>query len=113
MVMARKERDELKMKLETTADIHLSSSHIHPDSAKIVDIDKSLNEERLKWQMEMENLRRGFESEMDSVKKSNASEKDELNKRIATLEEKYSLSDDSSKQQIDILKKKLIEATSR
>ena len=116
----KNERDQLKKKLDSINSVQVTSDRSHAASNDgmtephhDVNVDVSVNEERLKWQMEMENLRKGFETEMDTMKKSSAIEKAELRKSISVLEKKCSTFDESSRQQISVLEKKLSESMER
>lgn len=76
-------------------------------------LDSGLREERLKWQMEMENLRQEHEARIEGERRSHSEEKGALERRLAEVEEKYAGLEGSLKQQNAELQERLSAAAAR
>lgn len=74
---AEKERDRLRATVEESSSASSSG----------VDVEASLSGERLKWQMEVTNLRKEYESTLQKEKERYSEERTTLESTVASLEE--------------------------
>lgn len=72
------EKSQLEEKLKTTE---------HVSSAEEADKSSVLSEERLRWQMEKENLRRELTAKMDAEREPILKEKEALENKLRLIEE--------------------------
>lgn len=103
----KKERDSLKIELGSLKEAH-SSEAVKDGSASV-----DLGEERLKWQMEMENLRREHEAQVGAEREAHSREMAALSEELAAVKEKCVDLERSSERQISELQEKLTKTQSR
>lgn len=101
------ERDSLRRELETLRQAKDSKA------AEARGSSNDLGEERLKWQMEMENLRREYEARVLEEKEAHSRESAALARELAEMEEKWASLEQSSDKQKSELQERLNDAQSR
>ena len=102
-----KERDDLREEVASLRSVQ------KPDALEEEEKVKVTEEERLKWQMEMENLRQELEARMEGEKEVFAKEKAALEATVSSLEEKCAELEESSRNRKAELEQNLTEAQSR
>lgn len=101
------ERDSLRRELETLRQAKAS------EAAETRGSSNDLGEERLKWQMEMENLRREYEARVLEEKEAHSRENAALARELAEIEEKWASLEQSSEKWKSELQENLNDAQSR
>lgn len=101
------ERDSLRRELETLRQAKDS------EAAEARGSSNDLGEERLKWQMEMENLRREYEARVLEEKEAHSRESAALARELAEVEEKWASLEQSSEKRKSELQENLNDAQSR
>jgi len=102
-----KERDSLKIELESLKEAQ-DSEAVKDGSASV-----DLGEERLKWQMEMENLRREHEAQAGAEREAHSREMAALSGELAAVKEKCVDLERSSERQISELQENITKTQSR
>ena len=109
-----KERDSLKIELESLKEAQ-GSEAVKQGSEAVKDGSASINlgEERLKWQMEMENLRREHEAQVGAEREAHSREMAALSGELAAVKEKCVDLERSSERQISELQENITKTQSR
>ena len=98
-----KERDTLKRNLDELKTVALPVTSSGESPAP----DTAVDEERLKWQVEVVNVRRELEGKMEEERRGWGKEKAALKQERSELQEKLKHSVSSTQQEVEQLKTKL------
>ena len=105
-----KERDNLKIELGSLKE---ARNTIDSDAVQEGSASTDLGEERLKWQMEMENLRREYEAQVGAEREARGRETAALERELAAVKEKCVNLEQSSKRQIFELQENVTDTQNR
>ena len=104
------ERDSFRRELET---LRQAKNVVDSEAVEARDASNDLGEERLKWQMEMENLRREYEARVVEEKEAHSRESAVLATELAEVEKKCVSLEQFSEKQKSELQENLNNAQSR
>ena len=109
----RQERNDLQEELNTLKEVQKSV----PKASSEEEIKKEaavlLEEERLKWQMETENMRKEYEAKLEGQSRTSAEEKSSQEAALSLAEERYSNLQEACQQQKIEFEKSLTDAQER
>ncbi len=98
-----KERDSLRARVEES----------EAAGSAGVDLEASMSGEKLKWQMEMANLRKEYETRMEQEQEGTSKERTSLETKVASVERAYATLQGSSRTACSELEQNLSEAKQR
>ena len=104
------ERDSFKRELEA---LRQAKNVVDSEAVEARGASNDLGEERLKWQMEMENLRREYEARVVEEKEAHSRESAALARELAEVEKKCASLEQFSEKQKSELQENLNDAQSR